>query len=389
MLQSASLPLWDSPLAYQRAGSALSSLSTDKTVPAPAGAAAQPQYRSSLLDIPGVDSVTVTGINDAGQIVGNYVNSYATDAAFKPFVWDAAGKHDLALPPGIPGAAATSINNSGQIIGWTLNSDATIIYLLQWNASAPDVVEIVNTTTTYLFQSAKISDSGVVVGGGYVLSDFSAHSMVWSADSGIVDYGTPVPANPAVGGTWNSINASGRLVGSWTDSLNVSHAAVGQLGTPSMQAFSAQTDAVASGIAAINSVGTMVGFVNVGSVAMPAVFNADGTLNILAGAMLGQSSGRAIDINDAGDIVGYATATSATDPNTFFVDIEGSVHNPIAASDFDGSSGIQPSTPVAINNHGTIIGVGFIPPRIFYTRSFVLTRITDRIFSDGFEMPSP
>lgn len=366
-------------------GHAASNPATGPATQAPATAEA-PRYHYTQLDIPGVDSVTVTGVNDAGQIVGTYVNSYATDAAFKPFVWDAAGKHDLALPPGIPGAAVTSINRFGQIVGWSVNSDVSLVYLLQWNAYNPGFVQIVSTTSIYLFQSAKISDSGAVVGGGYVLSDFSSHSMVWSAGSGIVDYGTTNTADATVGGHWNSINASGRLVGAWTDSANVDHAAIGQLGTPAMQAFSAQTDAVASEIVAVNAAGTMVGTLNVGSTVMPAIFNADGTSSTLADATLGQPGGQATDINDAGDIVGYAT--SATDPNTLFVGIEGSFYDAMAASDFDGSSGVEPTAPVAINNQGTIIGVGFVPPQVFYTRSFVLTRIADAIFSDGFETPS-
>ncbi|HEY0179834.1 MAG TPA: DUF3466 family protein, partial [Dokdonella sp.] len=81
--------------------------------------AAAPQYHLTPLVIPGMQGIYVNDINDAGEMVGYYIDENFGNHAF---LWDATGPHDLAVPAASGGgdmeSAATAINNAGQIVGY-------------------------------------------------------------------------------------------------------------------------------------------------------------------------------------------------------------------------------------------------------------------------------
>jgi probable HAF family extracellular repeat protein len=75
----------------------------------------------TFLDFPGATLIEAIGINDDGQVVGDYRDSSGT---FRGFFWDAGLFLTFDVP--FPGATLTGpsgINNVGQIVGFFLDAD--------------------------------------------------------------------------------------------------------------------------------------------------------------------------------------------------------------------------------------------------------------------------
>ena len=85
--------------------------------PASAALAGAPHYHLAPIEIPGAQGVYAYDINDAGQIVGYYIDENGLNRAF---LYDATGAHTLAVPT-VENAdvfsQAAGINNAGQIVG--------------------------------------------------------------------------------------------------------------------------------------------------------------------------------------------------------------------------------------------------------------------------------
>jgi hypothetical protein len=76
------------------------------------------------IDYPAATSTTLAGINDSGQIVGNYTVSGQTTAPGIGFIWSNGSWTILTGPPGSAGGVTiTGVNNSGEVVGY---SDATV-----------------------------------------------------------------------------------------------------------------------------------------------------------------------------------------------------------------------------------------------------------------------
>jgi hypothetical protein len=72
-------------------------------------------HNSVQLNVPGVIETVITGINNKGEIVGNYWTE--TGGAVKGFVYDGSIFTSIE-PPGLESMYLTDINDSGQIVGF-------------------------------------------------------------------------------------------------------------------------------------------------------------------------------------------------------------------------------------------------------------------------------
>jgi len=342
--------------------------------------AGSPLYHLTQLTIPDATSVTVEDINDAGQMVGSF-----TDADFvrHAVLWDAQGWHELAQPTVGADAIAYAINNTGQIVG---SSDDFVVPTqgLLWDAATPDQYTVINGDTDVGVRPNDISDAGIVVGGFGVPS----RAFVWTAETGVVDYGIQDPNVEDQQARWSAINASGLLIGYWNQHVSNIHAVVGQVGTPVVLAMGGASDDFPTNAVGVNGAGVAVGLGLATETPdlVPVVFGSDGSYTEIAGATLDQENGSAIAINDAGVIVGTAGIGTANGPVPglkAWVQRDGVVHDLYTVVD-DTAGFARFSNAVAINSDGVIVGTGRLADES--VSSFVLTPIQpDAIFGDGFD----
>ena len=74
----------------------------------------------TTIDPPGATSTTLSGINDSGQIVGNYTDSGQTTTPGTGFIYSSGSYQFLTGPTGtIGGVTVTGINNSGEVVGYS------------------------------------------------------------------------------------------------------------------------------------------------------------------------------------------------------------------------------------------------------------------------------
>jgi hypothetical protein len=347
-----------------------------------AAVAGTPLYHLTVLSAPGASSIQASDINDAGQIVGAYLDQdFNSRAAY----WDADGSvHDLGLP-GQGDGYAYAINNHGQIVGSFLDYVNPTVGLL-WNTATPDQSTSLSSDTSVNVAPTDINDAGVVVGGFGVPA--SERAFVWTTTTGLVDYGLADETVEFEQARWSSINAAGKLVGHWNVHSSDIHATVGQAGTPSVLPMGAVSTEFPTSVGGINNAGVVVG---VGLAAdapqlVPVVFADDGSYSEISGATLGQSNGCAAAINDSGVIVGSAgigTASGCAPGLQAWVYRDGAVYDLYdVVDDHGGFSNFQIGR--AINAAGVIIGSGHLADDSIAT--FVLTPLpSDQVFIDGFD----
>jgi probable HAF family extracellular repeat protein len=360
--------------------------------PCVAALAGAPQYHLARIDIPGAyGGVWVQDVNDAGQAVGYYVDANGVNHAF---LYDADGAHTLAVPI-IDGkevdAQAYAINDAGQIVGsvqiWNLDT-----FTVEqapgglWNAADPMTYSLIEGDDAAIaLTPSDINNDGSVVGLKANLSTGEAfHGFVWTAEGGVVDYGTTDTSDPSINASWSGINDAGQLVGVWNFQFAVGHAAVGMVGTPEMLPMSVASDAVESGAVAINEAGVRVGYMDVAGNGnrVPVVFDEAGNATEIEGATLGLPKGDALGINDAGVIVGRAD-DFATLTFKAFVYVDGVAYDVLDVVDNDGGFGYL-LTAKAVNESGVIVGLARVGD--FGVGSYLLTPIgSDAVFADGFD----
>jgi probable HAF family extracellular repeat protein len=159
----------------------------------------------TTLDVPGFPSTELTGINDSGQIVGNYYDTHV------------GGGHGFLLSGGtyttldVPGSGYTTaegINASGQIVGWYDNATGSHGFLL--SGGTYTTFDVPGSLYTF---AQGINDAGQIVG-EYVLSTGGSRSFLLSGGSyTTVDVPDPSGAN--------GINNAGQLVGTYDGGSNL------------------------------------------------------------------------------------------------------------------------------------------------------------------------
>ncbi|HEY0230412.1 MAG TPA: hypothetical protein VGC55_04090 [Dokdonella sp.] len=345
-------------------------------------AAATPLYHLTVVTAPDASSIQAVDINDAGQMVGGYLDAdFNGRAAF----WDTDGSvHALGLP-GAGDGFAYAINNQGQIVGSFLDYVNPSVGLL-WNAATPDDSTNLSSDPSVNVSPEDINDAGVVVGGFGLPAQ--SRAFVWTQAGGLVDYGVEDSTVEFEQAHWSAVNASGKLVGGWNVHSSDIHATVGAVGTAVVLPMSDMTTQSPSTAVGVNAAGIAVGVGLADSHPdlVPVVFAEDGTFSEIPGATLDQVSGCAAAINDSGVIVGSAgigSASGCAPGMQAWVYRDGTVYDLYDVVD---DPGVFTRFQIgrSINASGVILGAGITSDGS--SASFVLTPIaSDAVFADGFD----
>jgi probable HAF family extracellular repeat protein len=251
--------------------------------------------------LPGDRVSQAQGINDAGQVVGSsYITLGGPEHAF---LWDATnGMQDLGTLPGDTRSFAFGLNHSGQVVGSSGIAGRPTSHAFLWDAvnGMQDLGTLPGDSLSY---ATGINASGQVVGASY--ADFRPqHAFLWDATHGMQDLGT-LPGDS--GSIARGINNSGQVVG-YSESRGEAHRAFLWDAVHGMQDLgNLGRNAYATGI---NSNGQVVGGSEVyndvvGDYFYDAFVWQNGTMRDLNDQIPGGSAdlGVAYAINDAGQIV--------------------------------------------------------------------------------------
>lgn len=345
-------------------------------------AQAETLYHLTVITAPDGGDVSVTDLNDAGQVVGMYLDA---DFNGRAAVWDADG---TVHPLGVPGQGdiqAYAINNHGQVVGSFSDYVAPAAGLL-WDAAAPSQWTRLHDDPDVNVGPLDINDDGIVVGGFGLPAQ--SRAFVWTAEGGLVDYGVEDESVPFQQARWLAVNASGRLVGHYNVHSSTIHAIGGQAGTAGVGTLGPMSAEFASVATAINDAGTVVGLglAEDRPKLVPVVFGADGSFREIPGAVFDLENGCASAINGAGVIVGNAgigSASGCVPGGKAWIYRDGEARDLFELVD-DAGPFTHFAAAVAINADGVIVGTGRdADDRL---RSFRLTPIAaDGLFADGFD----
>jgi len=122
------------------------------------------------ITIQGLSDVLVTGINDSGQMVGSGLNPSAHEEAF---YLDGKGGSELVAPPGAISTSPKGLNNAGQVVGDYIDSAGkTHGFLFDLATNAYTTLDVPSATSTV---ATSINNTGQVV--GYYTDAQSAHGF--------------------------------------------------------------------------------------------------------------------------------------------------------------------------------------------------------------------
>ena len=330
------------------------------------------QYQIMPLDMPqGAADVYVRGINNNGQIVGYTKdadgNSHAT-------MWDnPTSFHELVyLSSTNQYSEAYRINDAGQIVGLALTV-GIFGRAAYWDAGGVTDIGALGGSSSF---ANDINEAGVVVGSA-ASGTTGSRAFSWTTSGGIVDLGNFNTTDKQQYAGYNGINNNGLMVGTAYRLFDPYRPTMGRA------ADRAPTDIgvpgrVAGMSMAVNDAGTIVGWQNAsGGAGGPCIFNGDGTVQFLGNFGLGD--GQALDINTAGQIVGFAVGfddngqvnKSFLYQNGQMTDLMTLINDPGWTTFFDAD---------AINDHGDIVGAGVYNGEI---RGFVMMAVPEGPKSTG------
>lgn len=277
---------------------------------APPCRAGAPVYR--LIDVgflPGYTESSPTGLNDAGVVVGN---SFSESGAGPAFVWDrTSGIRPLTLPAGHEGlpSGAYGINRRGQVLGglsvggpdgaggaaiWNLDGTYNFFLFGTWAAQA-------------VYSMVQITNGGKVLGQSYWgdYSDGIVYPWIWSPERGLVD----ISDSGRVGFRAQQMNDRGRVVGSHTNCASAVTAVVYDIDLRLLRWLdpNAGRGCWSSGATAVNDAGDVVGWASAGGApdVRPFIWNETDGSRVLAGSVApGRDDMRPTSINNHRQVVG-------------------------------------------------------------------------------------
>ncbi len=239
---------------------------------------------------PGFENSTILGINQAGQIVGFATGQINGNIVQDAMLWDINGKI-LNLGPG----RANAINNTAAVILRTTNGAAI------WHHGR--VTRLMTPSAYSDSWAAAINNADQVVGWATTRQPPADHATLWDSNGQFHDLGRLGGASSSA----SDINDSDVIVGNSTISNDpYQHAFVWQAGV--MAALALPAPYVSNIATAINSNGQIIGYVQKADFSFSAALWRNETLMILNDQIepgSGWQIEEAVDINDAGQIVGF------------------------------------------------------------------------------------
>jgi probable HAF family extracellular repeat protein len=299
---------------------------------------------TDLGTLPGGSSSTATGINNAGQIVGDSGGSFEFQHAV---LWDHGTATDLGTLGttnyGFAFGNAYGINDRGQIVG--VYADFEVRTAVMWSRGAITDLPAQGRGYSYAFS---INNRGQVVGGSQAApSPFAEDEPVLWGSGTITNLGTLSAMYGKGSGDAYGINDRDQIVGVVWPDTGCSHAILWDHGTITALANHPGTTC-GSDATAINAQGEIVGTAtSTASGPGHAVLWADNTVTDL-GTLPGGTSSAATAINARGQIVGWAQTASGVQ--------HAALWDKGAITDLGTLPGGQQSYASGINDRGQIVG---------------------------------
>lgn len=292
--------------------------------------------------LPGASRVFVTAVNNNGLVVGSC--SYP-NGTFRAWAWTPGQFRELA---GLGGnvVKAYGVNNRGDIVGESNLRGVKFGRACMWRADG----QLIDLGTLGGFGSWAISinDNREIVGRSWVTGNTMAHAFIHR--NGIMtDLGVlPGPTNYYSAA--NAINAAGAIVG-LSDGT-------GGYPNPTQWVSSSLTNLAPSAVSgealSVNDSGIVVGIMRWGQLDQATAFTGTGPINL--GRLAGDTEGVCNDINNVGQAVGNSarpTLARAVLWRTITPNAQVDLNTRIAPG-----SGWQLADAMDINDAGWIVGTG-------------------------------
>jgi chitinase len=265
-------------------------------------AAQTPMFSVHVLgDISGGTAAGVTGINNAGDAVGEVAGSAVCLGACA-VIWREGAPTLLGTVAGASGDAAEGINNSGQVSGVAYMSGATDLAVV-WNNGTPTLLPAPSPQYSQTFASS-INNAGQVAGTALELDNRGQTPLVWNGS-------TPTILGLVPGyktGRATGINNNGLIVGEICCDDLYPEAVVWRGTTPTLlPRLQASGGATTGGEAvAVNDLGLIVGELSTTGSYVYAVAWENGVVTNLGWVGAGTSAAPTA-VNIQGVIVGKST----------------------------------------------------------------------------------
>lgn len=304
---------------------------------------ASPYYTITDLGTLGGDGAFALDINSSGQVVGQSVTEDGTGHAF---LWTDGEMADLGtLPWYVEQSLATALNDVGQVVGWSTIVEASAAFEYT-DGELHDLGGIGG----YSAAAYDINGKGQVVGNGKDAAGF-VHAFLRSG--GVMrDLGTLDGMDSGETSTAYGINASGQVVGvssvvgpvfyrafRWTPGTGMID--LGTLGG---------SDSWANDI---NDAGQVVGWADSATAMRAFIWTADGGMRDL-GALPDRPHSTALALNSVGKVVGFVSGGLPDSRAAFFYGGAVIDLNAMIPSD----SGWVLAQATGINDAGQIVGFG-------------------------------
>jgi probable HAF family extracellular repeat protein len=174
------------------------------------GIARAQNYTVTTIDFPGALGTTAGGINDVGQIVGEFADSNGKGHGFL----DSSGIFTAVDVPGASATQANGINNAGQIVGQFVDSAGNAHGFL-YSGGGFTTIDPPGAVSA---GAAGINSAGQIVG-GYANPSTGNHGFLYSGGSFTnIDAPKTLTSYAFNDGTVSAdrINDTGQIVGEWT-----------------------------------------------------------------------------------------------------------------------------------------------------------------------------
>jgi len=246
-------------------------------------------YTFTTLDVPGSSLTEAYGINNVGQIVGNFVDA----TGYHGFLYT-GGSFITINVPGSSDTFALGINTAGQTVGAFADATGRRHGFL-YTAGQFTTIDVPGSAGTYAYG---INNKGQIAGVFY--DAMGEHGFLFSGGDFIT---LDVPGSTVTFA--RGINAAGQIVGLFGDAMGGLYGFLYTGGSFAIIDVPGSSETIASGI---NTAGQIVGFFRVGSSCCGHGFvDPGGSFTTID--VPGSSHTFAEGINDTGQIVGLFTAT--------------------------------------------------------------------------------